>query len=115
MVFIVALTGIDVDKMVLDGALDAAWHVIIDGGESDGHTNRFVVAEHGTVGTLHRGVVEVDAKDVKPVLWRIIAEDAMQAMFTDWAGRAITNLIVVCFLSEDLFSALRGNTFLFHI
>ena len=114
-VFVVAFTGVDVDEMVFDGALDAAWHVIIDGGESDGHTNRFVVAEHGTVGTLHRGVVEVDAKDVKPVLWRIIAENTMQAMFTDGAGRAVTNLIVVCFLSENLFSGLWGNTFHFQI
>lgn len=114
-VFVVAFTGVDVDEMVLDGALNAAWHVIIDGGEFDGHTDWFVLAEHGTVRTLHRGVVEVDAKDVNPVIWRIFAENAMQTMFTDRAGRAVTDLIVVCFLSENLFSCLRGNTFHFQI
>ena len=115
MVFVIAFTGIDVDEMILDGALNATWHVIIDGEESDGHADWFVLAEHRTVGTLHRGVVEVDAKDVKPVLWRIIAENTMQAMFTDGAGRAVTNLIIVCLFFENLFSGLWCRTFLFHI
>ena len=29
-VLIVSLTGIDVDEVILDGTLDAAWHIIID-------------------------------------------------------------------------------------
>ncbi len=115
MVFVVAFTGVDVDEMVLDGALDAAWHVIIDGGESDGHADRLVLAEHGTIRTLHRGVVEIDAKDVNPVIWRIFAENAVQAMFTDRTGCAVTNLIIVCLFSENLFSGLWCRTFLFHI
>ena len=45
MILVVAFTGVDVDEVVLDGTLNATWHVIIDGGESDGHADRLIVAE----------------------------------------------------------------------
>ena len=114
-VFVVALTGIDVDEVVLDGALDAAWHIIIDGGETGWHAYGFVFAEHGTVGTLHFGIVEVDTMDIDPVFWRVTAENAMKTMLPLRAGRAVAYLIVARLLSEDLFFGLWGHTFLFHI
>ena len=52
MVLIIALTGIDSDKVLLDASLDAAGHVVIDGGEAVGHADRLVVAVLGAVRTL---------------------------------------------------------------
>ena len=76
-VFVVALAGVDVDEMVLDGPLNTSRHVVVDGGEACRHAYRLVVAEQRTVGTLHLGIVEVDAVDVNPVIRRVTAEDAV--------------------------------------
>lgn len=67
MVLVVALTRIDVDEMVLDSSLHASRHVVIHGDDSGGHANGLVVAKLRTVGTLHLGIIEVDAIGVNPV------------------------------------------------
>ena len=59
-VFVIPLAGIDMDKVVLDGTLHPSWHVVIDGGESDGHTDGFVFGIQRTALTLHLGIVQVD-------------------------------------------------------
>ena len=72
-VFIVALTGVDIDKVVLDSSLHTSWHVVIHGDDAGGHTDRLVLAELRTVGRLHLGIVEVDAVGVDSVCWCVTA------------------------------------------
>ena len=36
-VFVVALAGIDMDEVVLNGTLHTAWHIIIDSGDTNRH------------------------------------------------------------------------------
>ena len=59
-VLVIPLAGIDMDKVVLDGTLHPSWHVVIDGGEADGHADRFVFGKQRTALTLHLGIVQVD-------------------------------------------------------
>ena len=91
MVFVVALAGVDMNKVVLDSALDAAWHVVIHGGESDGHTDGLVIAEPRTTFTLHLRIVKVDALNEHSVLRRISTEDTMKTVFTKWTHSTIAN------------------------
>ena len=46
-VLVIPLAGIDMDEVVLDGTLHPSWHVVIDGGEADGHADRFVFGNRG--------------------------------------------------------------------
>ena len=105
MILVIAFAGVDVDEVVLDGAFNPARHVVIDGGKAGRHAYGLVFAELRTIGTLHIGVVEVDAEDVYPVLWRVAAEDAMETMLTEGADGAVAYLIVFRFFGKDLFSA----------
>ena len=114
-VLVVTFTGIDMDEVVLDGTLDTTWHIIIDGGEADGHTNRLIFAKQGTAFTLHLGIVQVDTVGVKSVFGFITGEYAVKAMLAKGANRTIADAIVVCFLCEDLLSCLRCLVFLLHI
>ena len=59
-VLVITLAGIDMDEVVLDGTLHPSWHVVIDGGESDGHTDGVVFGKQRTALTLHLGIVQVD-------------------------------------------------------
>ena len=95
---VVTFTGIDMDEVVLDGTLDTTWHIIIDGGEADGHTNRLIFAKQGTAFTLHLGIVQVDTVGVKSVFGFITGEYAVKAMLTKGANRTVADAIVVCFL-----------------
>ena len=113
-VFIVALAGIDMNKVVLDGALDAAWHVVIHGGESEGHADGLVIAEPRTTFALHLRISKVDALHEHSVLWRISTEDTMKTVFAKWTRSTIANRISISLLFEDLLSGLWGNIFLFH-
>lgn len=103
-VFVVALAGIDADEMAFDSFLDAARHVVIDGGEADGHADGLVPAEEGAVGTLHLRAVEVDAVDKQAVGGHIAGEDAVQAVLTKRTGGAVANGIAVGLCGEDLFA-----------
>ena len=47
-VLVVTLAGIDMDEMVLDGTLNTTWHIIIDGGEADGHADGVVFGKQRT-------------------------------------------------------------------
>ena len=114
MVFVVTLAGIDMNKVVLDGALDAAWHVVIHGGESEGHADGLVIAEPRTTFALHLRISKVDALHEHSVLWRISTEDTMKTVLMKWTYGTVANRISVSFLFEDLLSGLWGNIFLFH-
>lgn len=103
-VLVVALAGIDADEMAFDGLLDAAGHVVIDGGEADGHADGLVPAEEGAVGTLHLRAVEVDAVDKQAVGGHIAGEDAVQAVLAQRTGGAVANGIAVGLCGEDLFA-----------
>lgn len=114
-VFVVTLARIDMDEVVLDGTLNTTWHIIIDGGETDGHADRFVFGKQRTALTLHLGIVQVDTVGVKSVLGLVTGEQAVQAMLTKGADRAVADAVVVCFFSEDLLSGLWCLIFLLHI
>ena len=90
-VFVVALAGIDMNKVVLDGTLDTARHVVIHGGESDGHADGLVIAEPRTTLTLHLRIVKVHALHEHPILRRISTEDTMKTVFTKWTHSTIAN------------------------
>lgn len=107
-VFVISLTGEDVDEAVLDGALDTARHVVIDGGETDGHADRLIVAEQRTIGTLHQGIVEVDTMDEKPVLGIVAAENAVETVHTKRTDCAVADFIFFSVFCEDLLSGLRS-------
>lgn len=115
MVLVITFAGIDMDEMILDGTFDATWHIIIDGGEADGHTDWLIFAKQGTAFTLHLGIVQVDTVGVKSVLGFVTGEQAVQAMLTKGADRAVADAVVVCFFSEDLLSGLWCLIFLLHI
>ena len=114
MVFVVTLAGIDMNKVVLDGALDAAWHVVIHGGESEGHADGLVIAEPRTTFALHLRISKVDALHEHSVLWRISTEDTMKTVLTKWTYGTVANRISISLLFEDLLSGLWGNIFLLH-
>ena len=114
-VFVIPLAGIDMDEVVLDGTLYPSRHVVIDGGESDGHTDRLIFAKQGTAFTLHLGIVQVDTVGVKSVFGFITGEYAVKAMLTKGTDRTVADAVAVCFLSEDLLSGLWCLIFLFHI
>ena len=59
-IFVVALTGIDMNEVVLDSALHPPWHIVIDRGEANRHTDGLVLAEQRTTFTLHLWIIQVD-------------------------------------------------------
>ena len=113
-VFVVTLAGIDTNKVVLDGALDATRHVVIHSGESDGHADGLIIAEPRTTFTLHLRIVKVHALNEHSVLRGICAEDTMKTVLTKWTHGTIANRISISLLFEDLLSSLWGIIFLFH-
>ena len=114
-VLVVALAGVDIDEVVLDGALNTSRHVVIDGGKTGRHADGFILAELWTVGALHLGIVEVNAVDVNSVCGFVTADNAVKTMLTKRTNGAVAYFIVVSFRCEDLFSGLWGVTFLFHV
>lgn len=114
-VLVVALAGIDMDEMVLDGTLHPSRHVVINGGESDGHADGFVFGKQRTALTLHLGIVQVDTVGVKSVLGFVTGEQAVKAMLTKGADCTVADTVVVCLLSENLLSVLWCLIFLLHI
>ena len=114
-VLVVAFAGVDVDKVVLDGTLHSAWHVVVNLGEADGHADGLVVTELRTVLALHLGIPKVDAGDVDSVLWFVSTEQAVQTVITMGTYCTEAGLIVVCLLCEDFFAGLWSLGFLFHI
>ena len=101
------------DEMVLDGTLNTTWHIIIDSRKADGHTDRFVFGKQRTALTLHLGIVQVDTVGVKSVFGFVTGEQAVKAMLTKGADRAVADAVVVCFLSEDLLSFISATKVLF--
>ena len=91
MVFVIALTGIDMNKVVLDSALDAAWHVVIDGGESDGHADGLIIAKPRTTFTLHLRIVKVDTLNEHPVLRGINTKNTVKTVLTKWTYGTVAN------------------------
>ena len=114
-VFVVTLARIDMDEVVLDGTLNTTWHIIIDGGETDGHADRFVFGKQRTALTLHLGIVQVDTVGVKSILRFITGEQAVKTMLTKGTDCAVADAVSACFFSEDLFSGLWCLIFLLHI
>ena len=112
-VLVVALAGVDADEMVFDGLLDAAGHVVIDGGEADGHADGLVVAIERTAFVLHLRTLEVDAVDKQAVGGHIAGEDAVEAMLAQRTGAGVADDILVGFLGEDLFAGF-GSVGVFH-
>ena len=107
-VLVVALAGIDADEMAFDGFLDAAGHVVIDGGEADGHADGLVVAIERTAFALHLGALEVDAADEQAVGGHIAGEDAVQTMLAQRTDGAVADDILVGLRGEDLFAGFGG-------
>ena len=114
-IFVVAFAGIDMDEVVLDGALHPARHVIIDSRETDGHTDGFVFAEQGTILTLHLRIVQINTVGIDPVFWFITGENTMETVLTKRTDRSITDTVIICLLCKYLFSGLWGVIFLLHI
>jgi hypothetical protein len=79
------------NKVVLDGALDAAWHVVIDGGESDRHADGLIFAKPRTLFTLHLWIGKVDALNEHSVLRGISTEDTVKTVFTKWTYGTVAN------------------------
>ena len=74
MVFVVALAGVDINQVVLDGTLHTAWHVVIDRRQFDGHADDLVFAKQGTTFTLHLRIAKVDTGDIETVLGLVTGE-----------------------------------------
>ncbi len=113
-ILVVALARVDIDQVVLDGALHATRHVVIDGGETYGHAHWLVFAEQGTSFTLHLRVTQVDAEDIQAILGFITGEQTVKAVLSQRTHLTEAGFVVVCFLCEDLFAGLWGICFLFH-
>jgi hypothetical protein len=73
-VFVVALAGVDINQVVLDGTLHTAWHVVIDRRQFDRHADDLVFAEQGTAFTLHLRIAKVDAGDIEALLGFVTGE-----------------------------------------
>ena len=115
MVLVIALTGVDVDEMLLDASFDAGRHIIIDGREPDRHTDGLIVAIHRTAVMLHLGIVEVDAMREGPVRWDIVGKDAAETVLAKRTGHSVAYAIGRCLLSKDGLSGLGGVVVLIHI
>ena len=59
-VFVVALAGINMDEVVLDGTFHPSWHVVIDSREANGHANGLVFTKQWATFTLHLWIIQVD-------------------------------------------------------
>ena len=59
-IFVVAFAGIDMDEVVLDGALHPSRHIVIHGRKANRHANGLVLAEQRTTFTLHLWIIQVD-------------------------------------------------------
>ena len=115
MVLIVALTGIDLDKILLDASLDATGHVVVDGGEPTGHADGFVVTVLGAVRALQLRIVEVDGVDEESSARRVVSEDAAEAVLAKRTDGAVAYIVMVGLLSEYLLSGLWGIVLVCHI
>ena len=114
-VFIVALAGIDMDEVILDGTLHPARHVVIDGKKSDGHADRLILAEQRTTFTLHLRIVQVDTVGINSVFGLVTNKNTVEAVLTKGADRAIADAVVICFLCKGLLSGLWGLVYFLHI
>ena len=114
-VLIVTLAGIDVNKMVLDGAFDTSRHVVVDGRETDGHADWLILGKLRTVLPLHLGIEQVHTGDIDTILGFVTGKNATETMLTKRTYLTEANKIVVCLFCEDLFAGLWGVFFLFHI
>lgn len=74
MVLVVALAGVDINKVVLDGTLHTAWHIVIDRRQLDRHADDLVFAKQGTTFTLHLRIAEIDTGDIETVLGLVTGE-----------------------------------------
>ena len=104
-ILVVAFARIDADEVVLDGPLHVTRHVVIDGGKTDGHADRLVVAEQGTVGLLHLRIAEVDAGDVVPASGIITDENAVQTVLAQRTRLTEAERIGVCLRREDFLTS----------
>ena len=115
MVFVVTFAGIDGDEVMLNASLNTTWHVVVDGGETTGHTYRFVVTVLGTVRTLHFWIIEVNGMHEEAVLGRIAGEEAAQAVLTQRTNGAVAYIVVVGLLCKYLLTGLGDIFFLCHV
>ena len=115
MVLVIALAGIDMDEVVLNGTLHTAWHIIIDSGDTNRHANGLVLAEQRTILTLHLRVVQVDTVGIYPVFRFVTGKYTMETMLTKGADRAIADTVVISLLCKNLLSGLWGLFFFLHI
>ena len=113
-ILIVALAGVDVDEVVLDGSLQTAWHVVIDGGEPLGHADGLVLAEQWTVFALHLRITEIDTGNVEAFCRLVVAENAVKAVIAQGADVTVAGFVVVGLLGEDFFAGLRCIVVLCH-
>ena len=111
-VLVVAFAGIDMDEVVLDGTFHTARHIIIDSRETDGHTDRLILAEQGTSLTLHLWIVQIDTVGVYPVFGFVISEDAVEAVLAEGADCTIADTVVICLLCKKV---IKYYTFLHYI
>ena len=73
-VLVIALAGLDIYEVVLDGSLHSSWHVVIDSGEPDWHANWLILTEQRTTFALHLWVAEVNTEDIQAILGFITGE-----------------------------------------
>ena len=100
-VLIVALTAVTFDQMVLDGALQMAWHVVVHGMESDRHADGLAAAEHHALLGLGTGEVEVDGADGGTRGLGVGTEDGVQAMVLHGADVRVAGCIALALLPEQ--------------
>ena len=113
-VFVVALAGKDIDKMVLDGTLQTARHVIIHSAQADRHTDGFIVTILRAIGTLRLWVSEVDASNGDKTIWDIVLQDVAQTIFSDGTVLAVAYNIASCLFTKDFFSGGLGGILFCH-
>ena len=73
-VLVIALAGIDIYEVVLDGALYSSRHIVIHGRKANRHANWLILTEQRTTLTLHLWVAEVNTEDIQAILGFITGE-----------------------------------------
>lgn len=85
-VLVIALAAQGGDEAVLDAALDAARHVVIDRGEAEGHAQRLGVAEEGAATCRHVGVAGIHGPDAEGRLGGVGRREPAKAMLATAAA-----------------------------
>ena len=110
-IFVVKFPVGKVDEVILDGTLQAAWHIVVHLFEADRHADRFVGTILGAVCFLGHWIPEIYGRDNRVILRNKVHQDAAKAMLLYWTFKTLAHCFVLRHFAEQFFFGLGGVGF----